>query len=45
MRVIGHYDNKSMSLRSAREELLDDKKLLGRGVNPKDVKGKNKNKQ
>jgi len=44
MRVIGHYDNKSMSLRSAREELLDDKKLLGRGVNPKDVKGKNKNK-
>lgn len=44
MRVIGHYDNKSMSLRSAREELLDDKKLLDRGVNPKDVKGKNKNK-
>ena len=44
MRVIGHYNNKSMSLRSAREELLDDKKLLGRGVNPKDVKGKNKNK-
>ena len=44
MRVIGHYDNKSMSLRSAREELLDDKKLLRRGVNPKDVKGKSKNK-
>ena len=44
MRVIGHYDNKSMSLLSAREELLDDKKLLREGINPKDVKGKNKNK-
>jgi hypothetical protein len=28
MRVIGRYDNKSMSLRSAREELLDDKKPM-----------------
>ena len=40
MRVIGHYDNKSMSLLSAREELLDDKKLLREGINPKDVKGR-----
>ena len=38
MRVLGHYDD--MSLENARIELIDDKKLLRKGINPKDIKGK-----
>ena len=42
MRVLGHYDD--MSLEDARIELIDDKKLLRKGANPRDTKGKNANK-
>ena len=37
MRVIGRYDDKTMTLLKAREILLDDKRLLREGFNPKDI--------
>ena len=37
MRVIGRYDDKTMTLLKAREILLDDKRLLREGLNPKDI--------
>ena len=43
MRILGRYDEKTMPLLKAREALLDDKRLLREGLNPKDINNRNPN--
>ena len=41
MRILGRYDEKTMPLLKAREVLLNDKRLLREGLNPKDINNRN----